>query len=74
MRNKNNYKEIWVIPLCFDKTKKLESDKEAKTYFSKKSNNNNFSKTVPCKNTRKHLNSLYNYSEKNLWQTTKKIP
>ena len=46
MRNRNNYKETWVIPLCFDKTKKLELDKRAKTYFSRKSNTNNFAKTA----------------------------
>ena len=46
MRNSNKYKESWVIPLVFDKTKKLELVKGAKTYFSRKSNNNNFSKTV----------------------------
>ena len=46
IRNSNKYKESWVVPLVFDKTKKLELVKGAKTYFSRKSNNNNFSKTV----------------------------
>ena len=61
LRNHHDYKETWVIALCFDNSKELKYDKGANSYFIKELN---LDKTQQRKNYvniyKIFLNKLYN--------------